>query len=66
MAVDSANIELLRTREDDAVKAIRGLLDSSKWAALQILIFDLNLRPLTQVNIGREKMAAFRKELAPL
>ena len=64
--MDSASIELLRTREDDAVKAIRGLLDSSKWAALQILIFDLNLRPLTQVNIDREKLAALKKEMAPL
>ena len=56
------DLTLLREREDRGVAAVRDLRPCEKWAALQVLIFDLNLRPLTQVNVADEKIRAFKKE----
>lgn len=56
------NHDLLREREDHGVGAVKDLPRSAQWAALEFLIYHLNLRPLTQVDVSREKVLAFRKE----
>lgn len=56
------NLELLREREDKGAGAVRELRPCEKWAALEVLAFDLGLR-ITQVNIVDEKVKAFKKEL---
>jgi hypothetical protein len=55
------DLDLLREREDKGVSAVRDLRPSEQWAALQMLIFALNLR-LTQVDIAAEKVKAFKRE----
>jgi hypothetical protein len=57
------DLDLLREREDKGVAAVRDLKPSEQWAALQMLIFALNLR-LTQVDIAAEKLRAFKRENA--
>jgi len=56
------DVTALRDREDQGVNAVKDLPDSSKWAALETLMNDLKLRPLTQVNVSQEKIRAFKKE----
>ena len=56
------DLEALRERDDKGVAAVRDLRESEKWAALETLIRDLKLRPLTQVNVVEEKVRAFRRE----
>lgn len=56
------DLTALREREDKGVEAVKDLPETSKWAALETLLYDLKLRPLTQVNIPQEKIRAFKKE----
>jgi hypothetical protein len=56
------DLTLLREREDNAARAINPLRASEKWAALELLINNLRLRPLTQVDVSAEKIKAFRQE----
>ena len=51
----------LREAEDKGVNAVKDLPDSAKWAALETLTYNLNLR-ITQVDMAAEKLKAFRKE----
>ena len=56
------NLIALRERDDEGVNAVANLKPAAQWAALEVLIIALGLRPLTQVDIPTEKMRAFRKE----
>lgn len=58
----SIDLVKLRESEDRGVNAVRSLPESSKWAALETLIAELGLRPLTQVDVAAEKIKAFKKE----
>ena len=61
---DGATMDLiaLRASDDLGVNAVANLPKSAQWAALEVLIISLGLRPLTQVDVPAEKLKAFRKE----
>ena len=55
------DLTALREKEDRGVNAVKDLAESSKWAAMQVLARDLDIR-ITQVDIDRKKVEAFKKE----
>ena len=56
------DMALLKEREDKGYAAVHDLRPCEKWAALQVLLYDLNLRPLTQVDVTAEKIRALKRE----
>jgi hypothetical protein len=55
------DLDKLKELEDHGVAAVRALNKVEKYAALETLLYDLGLRPLTQISIPDEKLRAFKK-----
>lgn len=55
------DLTMLRAAEDNGANAVKDLSQTSKWAAMQVLARDLDIR-ITQVDLDKKKVEAFKKE----